>query len=89
MTRSAHKVAFIREKGKAATRDRQGAGKSVAPCGLYRCFFVLVWFFWSFLLGKGVRSQGWSGLLTYLCRNIYTVLQKPTVFEAFPEGHDL
>jgi hypothetical protein len=46
------------------------------------------------LLGRGVRSQGWSGLLTYLCRNTYTVLWKPPaywpcgIFEASPGGHD-
>jgi hypothetical protein len=69
-TRSAHKVGFIREEGKAAPRDGQGAWKISSSLLFTKGFF----FIWSFLLGKGVRSQGWSGLLTYLCRNIYTIL---------------
>jgi hypothetical protein len=66
-TRSAHKVGFIREKEKAALETDREPGKSVAPCYLHRVFFI-----WSFLLRRGVRS-----LLIYLCRNRYTVLRKP------------
>jgi hypothetical protein len=43
---------------------RQGAWKT----GSYLLFTLV------FLLGRGVRSQGWSGLLTHLWGNIYTVL---------------
>jgi hypothetical protein len=78
-TRSAHKVGFVREKGKAAPRDGQGAWKIGSSLSFTKGFF-----FWSFLLGKRVRSQGWSGLLTCLCRNIYTVLWKPPVY--WPHG---
>jgi hypothetical protein len=53
-TRSAHKVGFIREEGKAALEMDGEPGKSVAsPCCLHRGFFI-----WSFCWGgqPGVRS---------------------------------
>jgi hypothetical protein len=47
-------------------------------------------------VGEGrFRSQEWSGLLTYLCRNIYTNLQKPPAYQPCgilkqtPGGHNL
>jgi hypothetical protein len=54
-TRSAHKVGFIREKGKAAPRDRQGAQKISSFLCLHRGVFDLV-----LSVGAGIRSQGWS-----------------------------
>jgi hypothetical protein len=75
-TRSAHKVGFIREEGKAALEMDGEPGKSVAsPCCLHRGLFYLV-----LLLGRTARSQKWSGLLTHLCRNIYTVLWQPAAY---------
>jgi hypothetical protein len=67
MARSAHKVGFIRMKGKADPRDGRGAQKFGSSLS-----FTKEGVMWSFLLGRGVRSQEWSGLLTDLCRNIYS-----------------
>jgi hypothetical protein len=33
------------------------------------CCYIEGFLFGPFSLGRGVRNQGWSGLLTYLCRN--------------------
>jgi hypothetical protein len=52
----AHKVGFIREKGKAAPRDGQGAQKIGSSCCLHRGVFI-----WPFFLGRRVRSRvEWS-----------------------------
>jgi hypothetical protein len=58
-------VGFIREEGKAALRGRQGARKTGSSLSFMggACFYLVLF------VGEGVRSQGWSGLLTYLCIN--------------------
>jgi hypothetical protein len=67
MTRSAHKIGFVREKGKAVSRD--GAGKLVAPCCLHKRVFYLVLF-----VGEGCAGVSSGMVSTYLCRNRYTAL---------------
>jgi hypothetical protein len=72
-TRSAHKVGFITDKGKAVTRDEQGVRNLVATCCLQFGGGYLVLF-----VGEGNQKSGMECFfLTYLYKNIYTDLWKP------------
>jgi hypothetical protein len=78
-------VGFIREKRKTPLEMDREPGKSVPHCCLHRGVFI-----WSFLLGRGVTSQGWSDFLTYLFRNIYSSAKTSCLLALwhFEENHD-
>jgi hypothetical protein len=65
----AHKVGFIREKGKAAARDGQGAQKIGISLLFTQRVFYLVLF-----VGEGSQESGVEWSFNIVCRNIYTVL---------------
>jgi hypothetical protein len=89
MTKSAHKVEFIREKGKAASRDRQGAQKIGGSLSFKKAFFfflILVLFVWEGIQESGVE---WSFNISLYSPAKSSCLLVLWHSEASPGGHGM